>query len=382
GAGDREAVSRTVHTAALTALLGGTALLFVGFFGCPLFLSWMDTPEDVIDLAVRYMRIYFLSVPAMFVFNFCAAALRASGDTRHPTRYLVIAGAVNVVLNLLTAAVFRLGVTGVAAATTVSQYLSAVLLVSFLRRRGDACRLEWGKLRIDGGKLKEIMRIGIPAGLQSAAFSISNVLIQSSINSFGSLAVEANTIAHNIDSFLNILCTSFGQASLAFVGQNVGARRYGDLRRITAICVGLSAGITLLVGAVMYVFRVPVISLFLRSKEETLAELETVLEYTSIRMLAVTTTYFLGAVLQTLMGALRGMGASLSPTVASLVGVCLSRIVWIWTVFAADRTLWMLFLCYPASWILASAIQLVLLALFRRRLQRGGDVPLDKARTL
>ncbi len=162
GAGDREAVSRTVHTAALTALLGGTALLFVGFFGCPLFLSWMDTPEDVIDLAVRYMRIYFLSVPAMFVFNFCAAALRASGDTRHPTRYLVIAGAVNVVLNLLTAAVFRLGVTGVAAATTVSQYLSAVLLVSFLRRRGDACRLEWGKLRIDGGKLRRSCASGSP----------------------------------------------------------------------------------------------------------------------------------------------------------------------------------------------------------------------------
>ncbi len=368
GAGRDDDVSRTVHTGVLTAMIGGAALLLVCFFGSPWFLSWMKTPENVIGGAIRYMRIYSLGMPATLVFNFCAAALRASGDTRRPTLYLIIAGSVNVLLNLLTVIVFGLGVAGVALATVVSQLLSAVLIVGYMTRLGGPCRIAVQDLRIDRTKLREILRIGLPAGLQSVAFSSSNVIIQSSVNSFGSLAVEGNTIGHNLDSILSIVSSSFEHAAMAFIGQNVGARRYTDLRRIAAACIVISASVSLGIGVGMYIFRAPLVSIFRPGEEEVLAA-------ASVRMLMVTATYFIGTVMQTLTGTLRGMGEAFAPMIGSLVGVCALRLVWIYTVFAAFRTLDVLYFCYPMTWCVTIAIQLVLFAVVRRRLMRAGEQP-------
>jgi Na+-driven multidrug efflux pump len=300
----------------------------------------------------------------MLVYNFCASALRASGDTKHPTAFLVAGGVLNVILNLITVIAFGLGVAGVAIATVASQCLSASLTVGYLFRIRGACRLSIAKLRLDRSKLLAILRVGIPAGLQSVAFSISNVLIQSSINSFGSLVMEGNAASANLGGFIYVSMNAFCHAAMAFVGQNVGARLYERLRRIMTACIVLVTVIGLAVGWGVYLFREPLIYLY-RPGEAY------VLEYGTIRLSVIATTYFLGGIVEVVSGALRGMGSSVGPTAISLIGICVLRIVWIETAFRVHRTLYVLYLSYPLSWIATILMLAVLYYIRKRRLLRG-----------
>jgi len=365
GARHEEAVSRTVHTSILTAFIAGCFVMLVGFFGCRTFLSWMGSPDNVIELSALYMRIYFLGMPACMVYNFGAAVLRSIGDTRHPMIFLIVAGVANVALNLVTVIGFQMGVAGVAIATSASQVVSAVLVLWFLMRQDNCCRLELRKLRIYGDRLAAIVRIGVPSGLQSSVFAISNVLIQSSINSFGSVAMEGNTAAGNLEGFVYIAMNSFYHAALTFVGQNIGARQYKRIRRITVTCILLVAVIGASLGALVYTFRVPLLSIYTSAEDPT-----DMLAVGMTRLSIIVTTYFICGIMDTLTGVLRAMGASLTAMVISLIGACGTRVVWIYTIFAANRTLLTLYWSYPVSWLLTVLMQAVALVILYRKFMK------------
>ena len=369
GAKNKESVRQIVHTAMLTSVIAGMIVLVIGFFGCRTFLSWMGTPDNVIALSTTYMKIYFLGMPACMVYNFGASVLRSIGDTKRPLIFLVIAGIVNVLLNLLTVIGLRLGVAGVAIATAASQAVSAALVVRSLMKRQDSCRLVLRDLRIYPDKLMTIIRVGLPAGLQGAVFSISNVLIQSSINSFGSVAMEGNTAAGNLEGFIYNVMNAFYHTSLTFTGQNVGARKPERIPRIALTCIALSMAISLTLSGLMYLFREPLLAIYRPDAPEAVA-------YGSLRMSIIVLTYFLCGIMEVFTGSLRGMGASLTPMLISLVGACVTRVIWIYTVFAAVPTLQVLYSCYPVSWLFTILMQIVAFFVIRRNLQRRLSTPL------
>ena len=369
GAKNKESVRQIVHTAMLTSVIAGMIVLVIGFFGCRTFLSWMGTPDNVIALSTTYMKIYFLGMPACMVYNFGASVLRSIGDTKRPLIFLVIAGIVNVLLNLLTVIGFRLGVAGVAIATAASQVVSAALVVRSLMKRQDACRLVLRDLRIYPDKLMTIVRVGLPAGLQGAVFSISNVLIQSSINSFGSVAMEGNTAAGNLEGFIYNVMNAFYHTSLTFTGQNVGARKPERIPRIALTCIALSMAISLTLSGLMYLFREPLLAIYRPDAPEAVA-------YGSLRMSIIVLTYFLCGIMEVFTGSLRGMGASLTPMLISLVGACVTRVIWIYTVFAAVPTLQVLYSCYPVSWLFTILMQIVAFFVIRHNLQKRLSTPL------
>ena len=369
GAKNKESVRQIVHTAMLTSVIAGMIVLVIGFFGCRTFLSWMGTPDNVIALSTTYMKIYFLGMPACMVYNFGASVLRSIGDTKRPLIFLVIAGIVNVLLNLLTVIGLRLGVAGVAIATAASQVVSAALVVRSLMKRQDACRLVLRDLRIYPDKLMTIVRVGLPAGLQGAVFSISNVLIQSSINSFGSVAMEGNTAAGNLEGFIYNVMNAFYHTSLTFTGQNVGARKPERIPRIALTCIALSMAISLTLSGLMYLFREPLLAIYRPDAPEAVA-------YGSLRMSIIVLTYFLCGIMEVFTGSLRGMGASLTPMLISLVGACVTRVIWIYTVFAAVPTLQVLYSCYPVSWLFTILMQIVAFFVIRHNLQKRLSTPL------
>jgi putative MATE family efflux protein len=369
GAKNKESVRQIVHTAMLTSVIAGMIVLLIGFFGCRTFLSWMGTPDNVIALSTTYMKIYFLGMPACMVYNFGASVLRSIGDTKRPLIFLVIAGIVNVLLNLLTVIGLRLGVAGVAIATAASQVVSAALVVRSLMKRQDSCRLVLRDLRIYPDKLMTIVRVGLPAGLQGAVFSISNVLIQSSINSFGSVAMEGNTAAGNLEGFIYNVMNAFYHTSLTFTGQNVGARKPERIPRIALTCIALSMAISLTLSGLMYLFREPLLAIYRPDAPEAVA-------YGSLRMSIIVLTYFLCGIMEVFTGSLRGMGASLTPMLISLVGACVTRVIWIYTVFAAVPTLQVLYSCYPVSWLFTILMQIVAFFVIRHNLQKRLSTPL------
>ena len=363
GAKNKESVRQIVHTAMLTSIIAGMIVLLIGFFGCRTFLTWMGTPDNVIDLSTTYMKIYFLGMPACMVYNFGASILRSIGDTKRPLLFLVIAGIVNVLLNMFTVILLHMGVAGVAVATAASQVVSAALVVVFLMRRQDSCRLVLRHLRIYPDKLLSIVRVGLPAGLQGAVFSISNVLIQSSINSFGSVAMEGNTAASNLEGFIYNAMNAFYHSALTFTGQNLGARKPERIPRILLTTIALSMSISLTLSGLMYVFREPLLALYRPGAPEVLA-------YGSLRMSIIVLTYFLCGVMDVFTGSLRGMGASLTPMLISLMGACVTRVIWIYTVFAANPTLQVLYLCYPVSWLFTICMQIVAFIVIRHNVQK------------
>lgn len=370
GAKNKESVRRIVHTAMLTSVIAGLLVLLIGFFGCRLFLTWMGTPDNVIELSTTYMRIYFFGMPACMVYNFGASILRSIGDTKRPLLFLVIAGVVNVLLNLLTVIGFRLGVAGVAIATAASQVVSAALVVDSLMKRQDACRLVLSHLRIYPDKLLAIVRVGLPAGLQGAVFSISNVLIQSSVNSFGSVAMEGNTAAGNLEGFIYNVMNSFYHSALTFTGQNLGAKKPERITRILVTTIALSMSISITMSGAMYIFREPLLALYRPGAPDVLA-------YGSLRMSIIVVTYFLCGIMDVFTGSLRGMGASLTPMLISLVGACVTRVIWIYTIFAATPTLEVLYLCYPVSWIFTILMQIVAFLVILRNTKRKYSAPLS-----
>ena len=360
GAKQDEELKETVQTAIGTAVAGGVILIILGFFLSKPALGWMGTPEDVINHSVLYMRIYFAGMPFMMVYNFGSAVLRAVGDTKRPLYYLLIAGVVNVVLNLIFVITFSMGVAGVATATVVSQAISAALVVRCLIRTDSAYRLELQGIRIVPDKLLKMVQIGVPAGMQGALFSISNVLIQSSVNSFGSVAMAGNTAASNIEGFVYTAMNAFHQAAISFSGQNYGARKYKRIRKVLLICEVMVVVVGALMGNVAYLFGGTLLKLYTVDPE--------VIEYGILRMRIICTPYFLCGMMDVAVGALRGMGYAIMPMLVSLTGACLLRVVWIYTIFQSYRTLECLYFSYPISWGLTFAVHLVCFVIVFRKL--------------
>ena len=358
GANKYRDIQDTVHTSIALSLVMGVCVGVFGLIFSKLFLEMMGTPEGtVLENATLYMRIYFLGMPANMAYNFGSAIMRAVGDTKRPLYYLSLAGAVNIVLNIVTVAFFGMGVAGVAIATIVAQYISAVLVLLNLIRSHGSVHLDVKALRIHGAKVREIMRIGLPAGLSSTIFSISNVLIQSSINSFGANAMAGSTAASNLENFVYVSMNSISQATLSFTGQSIGAQRYDRLVRITRV----SAFVVMMTGAVLgtlvMLLSEPLLHLFTNADNDPQV-IQDVIHNGQLRIRIICTTYFLDGLMEVLSSALRGMGSSILPTLVMVVGICCVRMLWIYTVFAADRLLSVLFLSYPVSWALTSAFLL------------------------
>lgn len=366
GSKEDEMVHRTVHTALPTALVGGVILTVLGVCFAETFLGWMGTPEEVLPLSALYMRIYFGGITFNMIYNFCASILRAAGDTKSPLIFLSMAGVVNVVLNLIFVIFFHMDVDGVALATTISQGLSAVAMVIVLMRRTDACRLKLSRMRFYKTQLLKIVRIGLPAGIQGSLFSISNVLIQSSVNSFGDVVVSGNAAAGNIEGFVYVSMNAFHQTAVNFIGQNTGAHQYDRVKKTLWICLGCAACAGLVLGLAAYGFGEQLLSIYITDSQEAIS-------YGLIRMAYLCAPYFLCGIMDVSTGALRGMGASFVPMLISILGVCGMRIGWIYTVFQMPQyhTPQGLYISYPISWILTFGAQIAAFWIVYRRHTRN-----------
>lgn len=363
GAQDLRNARQAVHTAVGVSVIGGLILGVIGVVLARPLLVLMDSPADVIDLSVLYVRIIFVGMPVQMLYNFCAAILRAVGDTKRPLYFLTVAGVLNVILNLVFVIVFKMSVAGVALATIISQAVSALLVVRSLMLREDAVHLDIKQLRINGRILLEITRIGLPSGIQGSMFSISNVLIQSSVNSFGTIAMAGNAAASNICSFVHQGVQSIAQTVTAFVGQNMGARKPRRILRVMWVCQVWNLVFTGLLGAGSYIFGETLLSLYNTDPEVIRLGLE--------RMLVVNVPYFLLGVYDVFSGALRGIGYSILPMCIALGGICLLRVIWVSTVFTSWRTMTGLMLSYPVSWGLTAIVMgTCFFLLFKRVKQR------------
>jgi len=366
GAKDKQSVSQTTHTAMILAFIMGIAVSIFGFFCSRTFLEMMETPYDVIDGSTLYMKIYFLGMPANMLYNFGAGILRSQGDTKHPMVYLTISGFLNVILNAIFMLGFHMTVDGVAWATVSAQYLSAILIIIHLMRTSEWTRLELSKLKITVSKMKKIVMIGLPAGLQSFLFSCGNVAVQSSVNSFGGAFMAGNTASGNIEGFIWIAMNAFHHTALTFVGQHVGAKRVKKIPKIIFLNVLFVSLTGIAFAALALIFRYPLLSLYL----DDASIIETAID----RMLIIATTYFTCGIMDVLTGALRGLGSSVVPMVLTVVSVCGVRITWIYTIFAALRAKSyahiILYLCYPASWILAVLAMAVATLVLYNKLKR------------
>lgn len=359
GAKDERNVQETVHTSVLLGMAGGVILIGAGLLLGKTMLVWMGTPEEVLDQAVLYINIYFVGMPAMLVYNFSAAILRAIGDTRRPLYYLLTAGVVNVILNLIFVIVLKMGVAGVALATVISQTISAVLIVRCLMYSDGMYRLNLRELKIYRQKMIRIVQIGLPAGLQGAVFSISNILIQSSINSFGAIAMAGSTAAGNIEGFVYTAMNSVYQTALSFVSQNVGGGRKDRIPRIAWECMAIVFIIGAVLGNVAYQLGNQLLGIY--SSDPA------VIEAGLARMQMICQVYFFCGMMDVAVGILRGMGYAVMPMFVSLAGACGLRVIWIFTIFQWHRSLFVLYMSYPITWIVTLTAHLICLAVVWRR---------------
>lgn len=364
GSNDAKQQSQTVHTAISLAFIGGALLTVVGVLLAPVLLQWMGTPTDVIDLATIYVRIYFCGMIPSMLYNFGASILRAVGDTKSPLAFLTIAGVLNVALNVIFVTAFHMDVAGVALATSISQVVPAVLVLRVLARRQDACRFVWREIKIYRNPLRRVLQIGLPTGVQSVLFAVSNVMIQSSINSFGSEAMSGSAAASSIESFIYMTMYVFSQAAMNFVGQNVGARRFDRVRKIYFICMGTMAAIGVVMCALTLVFAEPLLGIYI---SDSAAAIEVGVR----RMMIIVGSYVICGVMDLTVGAARGLGCSLAPMLISVFGICVFRAVWIETVFAYYHTLDVLYLSYVVSWVITLAAQVAVLFTVLRRAEKG-----------
>ena len=369
GAGQYKDTSEAVHTSVTVSVIGGAILAVFGFIMAHTLLVWMGSPAEVLPLATLYVKIYFLGMPFNALYNFGSSVLRAVGDTQRPLIYLTLAGIANVILNLLFVAVFHMGVAGVALATIVSQAISAILVLLCLLRTEGAIHVDLRKLRIHAEKLLEIARIGLPAGLQGAFFSLSNVLIQSTVNSFGNIVMAGNSVSANIEGFIYVAMNALHQAAITFTSQNFGARKYLRIRRICLLSVLTVTVIGILLGAIALVFQTPLLSIYSTEPEVIAAGI--------IRMNIIASTYFLCGIMDVLCGVLRGLGSTIAPMIISVLGACALRIFWIYCILPFDRTLQMLYISYPVSWAITAAVHGACLVYLLRRypVSAGADAP-------
>lgn len=353
GGGDDDIAHRTVHTAMPAALVGGGALTVIGILLAKPLLQLMGTPAEVLDLASVYMQIYFAGMVFTMVYNFCASILRAAGDSKSPLIFLSLAGVINVALNVVFVTVIDMNVAGVALATIISQAVSAVLVVIAMMRRTDACKFYWSKMRFYKAEMLKIVRIGLPAGIQGSLFSISNVLIQSSINSFGPVFMSGNASAGNIEGFVYVMLNAFHQTAINFIGQNVGANQYKRVKKILWSCLGCVVVVGIVSGGLVYLFGEPLLSIYITDSTEAIG-------YGMVRLGYICLPYFLCGLMDVSTAALRGMGSSLAPMVISILGVCGIRVFWIMSVFQVPmfHTPECLYLSYIVSWTITFLMQM------------------------
>ena len=356
GAKDKEGVRRSVQTAMGLSVLSGLLISVIGILLSPTLLKWMQAPADTINLSTLYVRIYFLGAPGAMVFNFGAAIIRSTGDTRRPLQYLAVSGFLNIALNLFTIVVLHWGVAGVAIATIASQYLTAVLAVRYLTRTQSAVHLDLRAVRFFKAELKEILHIGVPAGLQNALFSISNVIIQSNVNSFGSDAMAGISAGSNFDAYIYTATNGFAQAAMTFVSQNVGAKRAENLRRVWLVSVGSAAVAAISLQTIGLLLREPIVSLF--SSDPAVIAVGTE------RMALIMPFFVFCSLLDVTCGAVRGLGRSFQIMLVSLFGACGLRLIWVFCFLPMRRTLPFLYISYPLSWGITFLIAATLFLVF------------------
>ena len=369
GSGRRDEAGDVVHTSISIAAILGVIVGVLGFITCKPLLVLMDSPEDVLDQAALYMRIVFLGMPAQMVYNYGAALLRAKGDTKRPLYFLMLSGAVNVACNLVFVIVFHLDVAGVALATIISQYLSATLVLIRLSRLDDECKLDIRHMRISPYLLVKIIKVGIPAGIQGCLFSFSNVVIQSSVNSFDTIGVAGNGAAASIDGLIYIALNSFYHASLTFSGQNLGAKEIKRVQKTCYYCLALVLIIGIPLCLVCYAFGEPLLGIFL--SDDNAANKQAILEFGMRRMFYTTIFYFLCGTMEVMSGMLRGLGASTTSMIVSLIGACAMRVVWVYTIFAAYRTPESLYISYPVSWFATTVVLYICYVFILRKIKKS-----------
>lgn len=379
GALEYKKVSRVVHSAiALSATLG-IIMGVVGFIFSRTFLSWMgtvDSPEyDTLTQATLYLRIIFCGVPASFVYNYCASIVNATGETKRPLIFLAISGAVNLLLNVILVAGLKMGVEGVAIGTIASQYLSAALILLYMRRLDTCIKFSFKKLCFDMNSIKRMLVIGIPSGIQSTLFSLSNVIIQSSVNSFGDMVMAGNAAAANLEGFVYVAMNAVSKASLNFAGQNMGAKKYKNIKLVALQTVACAAVIGLISGAIILLFRDFFVGLYVSSDGITAEAYEQSVNSAMIRLFYILPFYFLCGIMEALCGIIRGMGKSTITMVFSLIGACVLRIVWIETVFKyLMPTIEGIYISYPISWLLVILFDVVYFVFYYRKLRREQPV--------
>lgn len=362
---DKE-MSETVHTAIMLALISGVVMLFVGIFFARGALELMGTPDDVIGQSTLYMRIYFAGMPFFMLYNYGAAILRAVGDTKRPLLFLIVSGVVNACLNLFLVIAFHLGVAGVAIATVTAQGISCALVLRCLQRSQASYQLRFRDLKIRGCYVQQIFQVGLPAGIQSTVINFSNALLQSSVNSFGSIAMAGYTAANNLFGFLYVSTNSITQACMSFTSQNYGVGKWKRMDRVLFDCIILSVAVMLILGGGMYFFGPEILKIYTTNPRVISCGME-VLTYTTL-------TYFLCGIMDLLPGALRGMGYSSVPMILSIIGTVGTRIVWIFGIFPNHRSLDILFISYPVSWMITIVLQVICFYFVRRKVHARPDV--------
>ena len=361
GAQDAEGQRETVHTSMLISLIGGIFVAAFGFFMAEPLLKLMNTDPDVLPLAVQYLKIYFLGMPFCMVYNFGSAILRAVGDTRRPLIFLFVAGVINVIFNLVTVIVFRMGVAGVAIATTASQIVSSILVVICLMRSDTDIRFFPRLMRIYPDKLGMILNVGFPAGLQSTLFSLSNVIIQSGVNSFGSAVIAGNGDASNIEGFVYAAMNAFYHAAITFTSQNFGAKQYKRINKILVSSLVLVVATGLVFGLSATLFGEQLLGVYSNAPEDIAAGL--------VRLKIICPLYFLCGMMDVMVGMMRGIGCSVVPMIVSLCGACGFRIVWIYTAFASNHTQNCLYMSYPLSWFLTFSVHLICYFIVKKHIE-------------
>lgn len=359
GARDTAGVGRTVHTSILLSLVGGVLIGILGFLVARPLLELVGSPSDVIDLAEIYLRIYFIGMPVTMLYDFGSALLRAVGDTQRPLICLAIAGVLNIILNLVFVIGFHMSVAGVALATIISQAVSAALVVIILVREQGPMHLDFRALRIYPPVLRQILQIGIPAGLQSTVFSLSNVVIQSAINSFGAIVVAGSSASSNLENFIYVAMNSCHQACVTFTSQNVGARKYCNINRVLSCCMAAVSVIGLALGLSASLFGTQLLQIY--SSDAA------VIAAGHRRLLVIASTYFLCGIMEVWVGSLRGMGSSVVPMIVSLLGSCVFRLIYVAFVFPLFRTEQVLYLSYPISWLVTLSMHAVCFLIVRRK---------------
>lgn len=361
GARDQAGLDRCMHTAIALAALGGLAMTVVGELISRKLLIWMSTPENVLELAVLYVRIFFLGFPASLVYNFGAGILRAYGDTRRPMVILMLSGIINVGLNLLFVITFHMSVAGVALATVISQIFSAVAVMALLLDPKGEFRLRLKAMRFHKNALLQILRVGIPCGLNSMVFSISNVIIQSTVNPFGDTVIAGNTAANSISAFVYQVLNAFHNACVSFSGQCYGAKEYRRIDKLFASSLLSCDLLILLLAVLMTVFPRPMISLYNTDPE--------VIDAAIPRLLIISWGYLIYTVSELALGCLRGIGKTTIPTVLNIVGICAPRILWCMYVVPLAPGHSIIYWCFPVSWIISAAMMVIYYLVARRKLQ-------------